>query len=157
MFDYYALPNDFPGYADLTTGTAAGRIDRLQMAMTNEMAQRLPGFPSAGRFLPYIQQHEFEALLFSDPSAFEAAIPESAVAIASLMNIRSGFATPEDIDDGPRTAPSKRILSVLPSYEKATGGPLVAQRIGLPTVRRECPAFNRWVTRLEALGNPALH
>lgn len=152
LFDYYALPNDFPGYATLPPGDAAVRIARLQTAMTNDIEARFAGFPSAGQFIPYIQQHEFEALLFSDPSAFRVTMPDNPAALERLTGIRSGFATPEDIDDGPQTAPSKRIAAVWPRYQKPIDGLLAIQQIGLTTARRECPAFGRWVARLEALG-----
>ena len=94
LFDYYALPNDFPGYATLPPGDAAVRIARLQTAMTNDIVARFAGFPSAGQFIPYIQQHEFEALLFSDPSAFRVTMPDNPAALERLTGIRSGFATP---------------------------------------------------------------
>ena len=151
LFDYYALPNDFPDYAALPTTGAADRIARLQVAMADDIAQRLAGFPTAGQFIPYVQQHEFEALLFSDPSAFEAAMPGERSIVGQLTQIRHQFASPEDIDNGPATAPSKRIGALWPAYQKPIDGLLVAQRIGLPTMRRECPGFHRWVSKLEAL------
>ena len=153
LFDYYALPNDFPGYATLPPGDAAVRIARLQTAMTNDIAARFAGFPSAGQFIPYIQQHEFEALLFSDPSAFAAANPGEPSIVGRLTQILAQFANPEDIDNGPETAPSKRIAAIWPAYQKPVDGLLVAQRIGLSAMRRECPGFDRWVSRLEALSS----
>ena len=58
----------------------------------------------------------------------------------------------EDIDDGRETAPSKRIRAAMPKFDKAGQGYVVAERIGLPTIRAECPRFDAWVRRLEALG-----
>ena len=49
------------------------------------------------------------------------------------------------------TAPSKRITQILPHYNKVVHGPQIAQTVGLPTIRRECPRFSAWVTRLESL------
>lgn len=151
LFDYYALPDDFPGYATLPTIGAANRIARLEAAMENDIAERLRGYPTAGQFIPYIQQHEFEALLFSDPSAFAIAMPGEPSIVGQLMQIRARFGNPEDIDNGPETAPSKRIAALWPAYQKPIDGLLVAQQIGLPVMRRECPGFHRWVTKLEAL------
>ncbi len=151
FFDYYALPDDFPGYAALPATNAAERIARLQDAMTADIAKRLDTPPSVRRFIPYIQQHEFEALLFSDPDAFATANPDEPPIADKMAQIRAQFVTPEDIDDGPATAPSKRIAAVWPTYKKIVDGLIVAQRIGLPAIRRECPGFHRWVTQLEAL------
>ena len=153
MFDYYARPNDFPGYAALPSSDAAQRIAKLEDAMADDVATRLAGFRTAKQFIPYIQQHEFEALLFSDPAAFVAALPGDGV-IDGLTDIRAQFTNPEEIDNGPETAPSKRVGAIWRGYQKASDGLLIAQRIGLTTMRRECPRFGRWVSRLEALGAP---
>lgn len=66
--------------------------------------------------------------------------------------VRRQFATPEHIDDDPRTAPSKRILSKLPGYDKVSAGPSAAVEIGLAKLRAECTHFNAWIQRLENLG-----
>jgi len=57
------------------------------------------------------------------------------------------------IDDGAHTAPSKRIIAVLPDYEgaKPVIGPQVAALIGLDTIRAKCPHFAAWLSRLEQL------
>ena len=105
----------------------------------------------AQRFVPYIQLHEFEALLFSDPAAFTEMFPNREGAIAQLTDIRKKFHSPEDINDGQLTAPSKRILNVLPDYQKSVAGILIAQRIGLAKIRSECGHFNDWLIKLIAL------
>jgi hypothetical protein len=56
------------------------------------------------------------------------------------------------IDDGPTTAPSKRIIAEIPEYDKATAGVAVAEKIGMDTLRQKCRHFNEWITRLEQLG-----
>ena len=63
--------------------------------------------------------------------------------------------TPEKIDDGQHTAPSKRIINEIPEYKhaKATAGPIIANEIGLPTMRRKCPHFNEWLAKLEQLNS----
>ena len=103
------------------------------------------------RILPYVQRHEFEGLLFSDVDAFSALIETPPESVDFLRNIRSSFATPEDINDDTATAPSQRIKNVIPRYRKPLHGPLVAMRIGLDAIRAECPRFNNWLISLEAL------
>ena len=102
------------------------------------------------RFIPYLQLHEFEGLLFSDPAAFARGVGRLDLSDA-FRAIRQVFATPEDINNDRRTAPSKRIEVAYPAYQKVTGGTLAAQAVGLPAMRRECPRFGRWVDRLVAL------
>ena len=65
----------------------------------------------------------------------------------------SQFASPELIDDGEQSAPSKRIIHEIPEYEgmKASAGPLIAEKIGLETLRVKCRHFGAWVSRMERL------
>ncbi|MDD9979802.1 MAG: DUF4276 family protein [Gammaproteobacteria bacterium] len=103
------------------------------------------------KVFPYVQRHEFEGLLFSDVNAFTSVMDVPEESIAGLCRIRSQFQTPEDIDDGAETAPSKRIARTISMYRKALHGPLIAETIGLDAIREECPRFNQWVERLESL------
>ena len=99
---------------------------------------------------PYVQVHEFEGLLFSNVDAFDGLVPRAP--IERLRAIRLGFDTPEDINDGTETAPSKRLQRLIPKYRKRLDGPDVAREIGLNAIRRECPRFDSWMSRMEALG-----
>ena len=67
--------------------------------------------------------------------------------------IAEEFPTIEHINDGKKTAPSKRIIDVLPAYEgrKASAGPDIAEWIGMSVLRKKCPHFDAWVNRLENL------
>lgn len=103
------------------------------------------------RLIPYIQLHEFEALLFSDISKLAWFYSADRRGIADLQKIRAGFPSPEDIDDGENSAPSKRIRRYVASYEKVVAGPGTAQAIGILKMKAECPHFSDWVTKLERL------
>ena len=59
------------------------------------------------------------------------------------------FANPEDINNSPKTAPSKRILGAVKSYSKVLDGNCVAMDIGLERMRQCCPHFNEWVSEME--------
>jgi hypothetical protein len=104
--------------------------------------------------MPYVQRHEFEALLFSRPDAFDLEEGWTNEQRQELESIRSQFATPEDINDDPRTAPSKRLAQTFssPRYRKTLHGPLIAEQVGLDAMREACPGFAEWLSRLEALG-----
>lgn len=140
-FDAVTSLVDFYGFK----GKSRLPPDDLLQAIGVEIGQ------SDERFVfPYIQMHEFEGLLFSDVDTFERVIPGAP--IADLRSIRAAFDTPEDINDDPNTAPSKRIRQLIPTYRKRLHGPGVALETGLEEIRRECPRFDAWVGRLEALG-----
>ncbi|MBA4446849.1 DUF4276 family protein [Cylindrospermopsis raciborskii] len=99
-----------------------------------------------------VQMHEFEALLFSDPIIFAKSIDKPAIA-SELLTIRNSFASPEEINDGPMTAPSKRILTLIAEYQKPTMGVIGALEISLPVLRHECQLFNKWLCCLEQLSS----
>ena len=153
MIDFYRLPQDFPGQStDAPNLPKLARVSQLEAALQNDMIQRLKALPVSRRFVPYIQVHEFEAILFSDPTAFLQAFPGNEILVNRLASIRSQFGTPEDINDGAETSPSRRIMSMAPDYQKPVAGVRIAQRIGLVAIRRECRHFDDWLTRLIALG-----
>ena len=94
--------------------------------------------------------YEFEGLLFSDPCGMAVGLnlPELE---DHFQRIRDAFDTPEAINDSPMTAPSKRIRSLCPGYEKPLHGSLAAIEIGLPKIRGACPLFDAWLRGLERL------
>ena len=147
MIDLYALHNDFPGHSD----AEKLRFDPYRRVASLEGSWQK--VTADNRFIPYIQLHEFEAYLFADVSKFaEEGMPSRA--IAALQNVVDEAKSPERIDDGQHSAPSKRIIAHFSEYKKlkATAGPQVAELIGLPAIRAECPHFDAWISRLERLG-----
>jgi hypothetical protein len=149
MIDLYAIPNDFPGLdtAEKLRHIPYDRVQSLQTAWGSDV--------SDSRFIPFIQLHEFEAYLFVAPQELGLFYPRSPQEIERLEQIALLYDSPELIDDGQATAPSKRIIDVFPDYEKAkrTIGPQVAELIGIEAIRRKCPHFDRWLTTLEKLAS----
>lgn len=103
-------------------------------------------------FFPYVQLHEYEALLLSKPDALLGFFTDKAREIEGLKAEIKGI-PPEEINDTPQGAPSKRIIKYLPGYknQKTTAGVITAEKIGLPFLRAHCPHFNDWVTKLERI------
>jgi hypothetical protein len=101
-------------------------------------------------FIPYVQLHEFEALLMVEPDRLIGMYPDGQTGINRLKRDIQGM-NPEEINETPQTAPSKRIIQHLPDYEgqKAQVGPMVAEDIGLNLLREKCPHFDEWITKLE--------
>jgi hypothetical protein len=146
MLDLYGLPRDFPGYDSAGEfSDPYQRVAALERAFADDL-----GDP---RFIPYIQLHEFEALLFSDPRALACYFDGCDREIRSLVELGNTFDNPELIDDGQHSAPSIRIGKEIPEYvrAKATAGPIIAAEIGLEKIREKCRHFNDWLTKLESL------
>ena len=146
MFDFYALPSNFPGYeCAQRVNDCYERVAILERAIKADINDR--------RFLPYFQLHEFEALLFSDPSKLAVRYYDQVDNIEKLERTASEFESPELIDQGANTAPSKRIIAAIPEYRKVASGASVAEAIGLPTLRTKCRHFGDWITKLEGLNS----
>lgn len=141
MLDYYGLPRDFPGRATLPASAGYTRVAHLEAAFAADIGNR--------RFIPFLTLHEFEALMFSDPDTVADEFP---AVRAELHAIRDAFGSPEEINDDPDTAPSKRLNELLgDAYQKTLHGPLITMTIGIEMIRRECRHFNEWVERLASL------
>lgn len=149
MIDLYAIHPDFPGLAESESlrQNPTKRVEFLEQCFTEDINDH--------RFIPYIQLHEYEAYLFADPTCFEYFDDHHAKEIEALKAIADQYQTPELINDGQQTAPSKRIMALFPDYGKAksTFGALLAELIGLQVIRSRCPHFNTWLSRLESLNN----
>jgi hypothetical protein len=147
MIDLYAIHPGFPRLdeSDAFRNSPRQRVEFLERAFAEDI-----GDP---RFVPYIQLHEYEAYLFSNPTWF-AYFYDRKKEISALQTIADSHDTPELIDDEPNSAPSKRIIAQIPEYEpaKAVIGPQLAVLIGLDVIRAKCPHFNAWLSRLETLG-----
>jgi hypothetical protein len=143
FIDYYGLPADFPGMASRPPGNPIQKAVHVETEWARQIAH--------DRFRPYLMVHEFEALLFSKPEELIAALHMPPGIGQTLFKIRESFSTPEEINDNPETAPSRRILQLSSAYRKIVDGPIVAKRIGLQVIRNQCKHFNAWLDWLETL------
>ena len=141
LMDYYALPTDFPGMSTRPSGTPRQRVTHVQNAFGTAIDDP--------RFVPFFMLHEFEALLFCDLGDHRAWVYQGGN-IEQLRSVRQAVASPEDIDEGYDTAPSRRVLAAFPGYQKTFHGPLAAMDIGIENMRAQCPHFHEWLSRLEA-------
>ncbi|MCR5762004.1 MAG: DUF4276 family protein [Treponema sp.] len=144
MFDFYALPSDTPGYKDSESIT-----DPYEKVSCIEKAMGDYETLTNNVYFPYIQLHEFEALLFSNldilsESYFEYDIKPLRACLEEKKN-------PELINDGPETAPSKRIMRCIPDYDKATMGVSVLEKIGVEALCQTCRHFSEWIDKLKAV------
>lgn len=150
FFDFYGLPESFPGKIDAIGETDVNRkANCLLNAVTTQLRSKL-GEDAMRRFIPYVQMYEFEGLLFSSPHRLASAIGQIALG-ADFQRIRDDFDTPESINNSPVTAPSKRILGLYKSYEKPLHGSLAGIEIGLAAIRNQCARFDSWLQQIEAL------
>jgi hypothetical protein len=150
LFDYYGLPTDYPGLESDVCPPPSQLYDRIE-CLERCLAEEID---VPRRFIPYLQIHEFEALLFADVEVIDRAPRMSASEESRLDDLKlivDHFDNPERIDEGEETAPSKRLAGLFPRYNKRVHGPMIAHDIGLPRLRDACPHFDEWMSRLESL------
>lgn len=151
MFDYYRLPSDFPGFEQaMQLADHRQSVALLEKELREDVIRQLP-FSLRTHFIPYIQLHEFEALLFTDLRVleYEYLDVKDRKALNALYRETQDL-DPEEINNGPQTAPSKRLLKAL-DYRK---GSAPAQWLELITVKRiceKCPHFAAWINVLSNL------
>lgn len=153
MVDYYGLPatgeRAWPGRLTAQALSFAQKALTVEKALSKDIKDNLGDDFDEGRFIPYVMMHEFEGLLFSDCERFSTGIGQPELA-PQFLQIRNQFETPEEINDSPITAPSKRIEALVQGYQKPLLGNLAALEIGLGPIRAACPHFSQWLDRLEA-------
>ena len=143
MVDYYQLPENFPGYSELGKyGTALERVEFLEKKFGEDIADR--------RFIPYLQFHEFESLLYSNPNASLEILSNNKIKNMMTRALSDFSNDPELVNNSVETAPSKRILKVYPKYEKVFHGIKIAKAVGLDVMRERCKHFDQWVEKLIA-------
>jgi hypothetical protein len=153
MVDFYGMPPDWPGRTESKScQNYQDKAQRVEEALWEDIAAQMGGTWNRAQFIPYVQMHEFEALLFSDTSIL-AEIAGKAKVSARLEHVLQSFSFPEEIDDNYQTCPSRRIKQNIPNYVKTVDGIIAARKMGLQKMRQKCPSFNAWVAKLENLQN----
>ncbi len=154
MVDFYALPQHgdgaWPGRAEAAHVHVQQKASLVEAALANDITEEVGAELNPCRFIPFVVMHEFEGLLFSDCAAFSQAIGQEELEPQFTL-IRNSFETPEHINDSPETCPSMRVINLVPGYEKPLFGTLAVLEIGLDRIRSECPHFNSWLQKLEAM------
>jgi len=136
MFDFYAMPSDWPGRIEAADLPWDRRGDYVENAILKDLAQYIGEQFNPNQFIPYVQVHEFEALMFSDVKTLtEVCVPLCRPFPPNLhdnfIKILEQAGNPEAIDDGYETCPSRQITNVVKGYRKRVHSPIVAVRIGL--------------------------
>lgn len=150
FIDYYGLyqKHNFPEW-DVAEKTIDknDRITILEKGMKNDVNET-----HRNRFIPYMQLHEFEGLLFNDINVFHQQIPsEDLVGLEELEKTLKEYDNPEMINNNKKTSPSHRLDRIILGYNKIIYGDILAEAIGLNRIRQKSPRFNTWLATLERL------
>lgn len=150
FMDYYGMgeKHDFPGWeAASKIVSKPKRMDFLEDAMKQDLEKEI-----AYRFIPYLQLHEFEGLLFNDIQIIWEQIPdEDLIGKKELQETFLQFDNPEMINNAKETSPSHRLQRIIRGYDKIVHGDILAGAIGLSRMRAKSPRFDAWLSKLEQL------
>ncbi len=149
MFDLYGLPDNFPAYLEAKAiKDPYQQVKILENALQDDIGD--------SRFVPYIQLHEFEALVLANPANLEHEYFDHEAAIKNLLQLlKDKDGNPELINDGYDTAPCRRIEKAIPEYDKANVGSFIAGINGIDFLKETCRHFSDWVETLERLSSGA--
>lgn len=147
FFDYYGVKTKkFPNWKEtvgINKANVRERIEILENGMLEEIDTNL-----RYRFIPYVQLHEFEALLFNNIEVFDEMFEFEQYDRAELLNVFNEFPDPEMIDQGTETSPSHRLIKIIPAYRKVIQGNAIAEKIGIEQIRQKNKHFNDWIEQL---------
>ncbi len=152
--DYYGL-KEWPGKDRILPNSSPQQIASIlnQAAYENLMQDKDANRMYFNqRFLPYMAVHEFEALLFSDSKILA---DELGISVDEIEQVLEECGSPEQINNSPITAPSKRLEGWKRDYSKTTDGIAIARKIGISTMRCQCPLFDEWLSAIERVQEEA--
>lgn len=150
LFDFYGMPESWPGRVHAARLPYPENGLWVEKELHEDIVYRLGRRFPRERFIPHVQIHEFEALVFTDPHVL-CDVLRAPEMLEVVRDIRHDYPNPERINDSPETAPSKRLLRIFDDYRKAIHGVITTKRVGLPALRKACPHFDLWVKKLENL------
>lgn len=150
LIDYYGIEekHEYPNWLEAhKIPQKCDRMAELEEGMLLQIDDDL-----RRRYIPYIQLHEYESLLFSDNAVFTRNfLSDEYRDKEGFEEIFTQYHNPEDINLGKNTAPSKRLLHHIIGYNKVVYGSILASEIGIPMIRNKCPRFTGWLTKIEEL------
>lgn len=140
LVDFFRMPINIPKYDECINRNVNifDKVLCLEKSIGDDISDR--------RFIPYIQLHEFEAILFSSNKGFEYYYEPKIY--SQTQSIIDKYENPELINDRPETAPSKRLLKIIPSYDKVIDGNVIAMEVGFIAINEKCSRFRNWISQI---------
>ena len=136
LMDFYGYPSNAPGVHQ-TDGSSLSRRDACLRLMSD-------AFHGSAQFIPHLMLHEFEALVLAALEAGAGRGHLEAGSIAELAKVVHQAGGAENVNDGPVTSPSKRIMALDREYMKTVTGNAILDEAGLPALLERCPDFAAW-------------
>jgi len=146
LLDFFRFPRKQAAFAACSAlATASQQANCLEQALFDAVQAIRP----YRYFVPYVQVHEFEALLFADAAGHALHAPGILADVAAVID---AYSAAEEINSRPELAPSKRLAAIYrahrQAYRKGADAVDVAELIGMDRLLEKCPRFKAWVESL---------
>lgn len=146
LIDYFKLNSEtkLPGFLDcLNKPSTDEKIECLENKLYN-IVQKIKPY---NYFIPYIQKHEMETLMFANPE--DGFSLENDKIKNAIIEISKQYPNIEDINGSELGAPSKRLEAIYKSndkkYNKIVDGIDIIEFSGIDTIIEKCPRFKNWI------------
>ncbi|GAA4550363.1 DUF4276 family protein [Amycolatopsis samaneae] len=140
LFDYYGFPDTAPGMDSRPAGSARVAVEHVEKAISEAVGDR--------RFLPHLVLHELETWVFAAADQLGELRGDETLA-ARLRQDSTAAGGAELVNDGPKTAPSKRLAQYCTDYAKTIDGPIAITELGVDRLKERCPHFAAWLNEIE--------
>lgn len=143
FIDFFRLKNDFPKFEEAQQKqNKFQKVGFLEKALADSIKNT--------RFVPYIQLHEFEGLLFASKEGFESLPDLKQANLDILIRAVKEKENPEELNDGELTAPSKRLEQYIQGFDKNKPffGGIIAEVNTIDVVLDRCLRFKTWTEKL---------
>ena len=147
--DHYRLNSEkkLPGYTECAKETD---VEKKLAKMEEKLQEAIQSICAYRFFIPYIQRHEFETLLFADPEqGFDLEDEHIKQEVIDLCN---QFPSIEDINCTPQGAPSLRLGTIYRNnkrnYNKGVDAVDIAELTTIERILEKCPRFKKWIDKL---------
>jgi len=143
FIDFFRLKSDFPQFE-------IGQQKPNKFERVAFLEQALAEAINRPRFIPYIQLHEFEGLLFAAKDGFEFLPDLKPSNLKELIVAVNEKENPELLNDGELTAPSKRLEQLIPGFDKNKPfyGGIIAEVNTIEAILVRCARFTNWIETL---------
>jgi hypothetical protein len=143
IYDYYGLDKTFKDHFNGSENTLDLKIESIKKRLESAVANH--------KFSIFLQVHEFEALLFSNPEVIANHFNDPIKVGKLTQQLEAVNYNPELINDNIKTAPSKRLIELFPQFEygKTSDGVIIASKIGIQKMKEMCPHFRNFCESLE--------
>lgn len=151
MVDLYRFPvqsGDREEETELKKHSSNPDIDERLSGLENILSAAVQKIKPYPNFIPYIQKHEFEALLFSNTEVFF----ENSGIKKAVESVLEEIPNPEDINSTEEGHPANRLKKIFKvhrnKYVKGADAVVFAELAGIEVILEKCPRFQLWIETL---------